>query len=459
MSNDGVRKRGAPPNPATVRPVANPMDQRVLTLNERILNDIFNIYTDKDVGLVKLGKLVGIELPYPRRKVTVMILGNHSAGKSSFINWYIEETILKTGVAIETQGFAFVTSGKKRDTLKGPATLQLYPHLKQLQEMQGVLDYLTTEVSTSRSRKFNLVAFVDTPGLVDGDMNYPFDVNETLLWLGNMADLVFVFFDPMGQALCKRTLNILESLWSPYSEKIRLYLAKADEAGSETDRQKVLMQIVQELCKRPGLNRTGFDMPTIYLPDASGKPSRCANQITDVCDEIEKVIEQTVQNSLNNLERDANLVKERVSVSLALDAEARKRNFRRNIRRLVFNVLGFILPFLLFTVLVIAETSAEGMRKHIGPGGDLVYHFCKPLAILWSAVPKSYHLHIVIGIVCLSAACLMIPRCFPTEKVVANRELTNLKLAMNVLEDNLNRKKTMYSEYLRQSVAESDFIE
>lgn len=88
-------------------------------------------------------------------------------------------------------------------------------------------------------------------------------------------------------------------------------------------------------------------------------------------------------------------------MSLALDAEARKRNFRRNIRSkyfvnvmldwkcnpwwlickimwlgLVFNVLGFILPFLLFTVLVIAETSAEGMRKHIGPGGDLVYHFC-----------------------------------------------------------------------------------
>jgi len=30
---------------------------------------------------------------------------------------------------------------------------------------------------------------------------------------------------------------------------------------------RVLMQIVQELCKRPGLNRTGFDMPTIYLAD------------------------------------------------------------------------------------------------------------------------------------------------------------------------------------------------
>ena len=33
-----------------------------------------------------------------------MLIGNHSAGKSSFINWYIEEHIQRTGVAIETQG-------------------------------------------------------------------------------------------------------------------------------------------------------------------------------------------------------------------------------------------------------------------------------------------------------------------------------------------------------------------
>ena len=33
-----------------------------------------------------------------------MIIGNHSAGKSSFINWYIEEHVQRAGVAIETQG-------------------------------------------------------------------------------------------------------------------------------------------------------------------------------------------------------------------------------------------------------------------------------------------------------------------------------------------------------------------
>ena len=48
----------------------------------------------------------------------------------------------------------------------------------------GVVDYLTTEISTSKQKKFSLVTFVDTPGLVDGDMKYPFDVNEAIQWLG-----------------------------------------------------------------------------------------------------------------------------------------------------------------------------------------------------------------------------------------------------------------------------------
>jgi hypothetical protein len=36
--------------------------------------------------------------------------------------------------------------------------------------------------------------------------------------------------------------------------RMRFYLSKADEAGHESDRQRVMMQIVQELCKRPGKN-------------------------------------------------------------------------------------------------------------------------------------------------------------------------------------------------------------
>ena len=44
--------------------------------------------------------------------------------------------------------------------------------------MPGVVDYLSTEISASKQKKFPLITFVDSPGLVDGDMSYPFDVNQ-----------------------------------------------------------------------------------------------------------------------------------------------------------------------------------------------------------------------------------------------------------------------------------------
>ena len=79
-----------------------------------------------------------------------------------------------------------------------------------------------------------------------------------------------------------------------------------------------MMQIVQELCKRPGLNRTGFDMPTIYIPNPN-KPSRCANQIEEVCKDIEKTINQTIQTTLNTLEKECDQIETLVDEKLEND--------------------------------------------------------------------------------------------------------------------------------------------
>ena len=59
------------------------------------------------------------------------------------------------------------------------------------ENISGVTDYLTTEISTSKQKRFNLVKFIDTPGLVDGDMQYPFDVNRAILWLGKKWNICF----------------------------------------------------------------------------------------------------------------------------------------------------------------------------------------------------------------------------------------------------------------------------
>ena len=61
------------------------------------------------------------------------------------------------------------------------------------------MDYLTTEISTSKQKKFSLVTFVDTPGLVDGDMKYAFDVDESILWLGELiCEILYWFSDFHG---------------------------------------------------------------------------------------------------------------------------------------------------------------------------------------------------------------------------------------------------------------------
>lgn len=61
--------------------------------------------------------------------------------------------------------------------------------------VSGVTDYLSAEISTSKQKKFSLLTFVDTPGLVDGDMVYPFNVNSAITWLGMSLQLYAFFKD------------------------------------------------------------------------------------------------------------------------------------------------------------------------------------------------------------------------------------------------------------------------
>lgn len=440
------------------RSAANTSEAATTSVNEKILKRCHSLYTETENGLVGIGESLGMKILPPRKKINVMLMGNHSAGKSSFINWYVEEHVQRTGVAIETQGFSFVTNGRKRESLTGNATLHLYPHFKALQDIEGVVDYLNTEISTSKQKKFSLVTFIDTPGLVDGDMKYPFDVNETILWLGDLCDLIFVFFDPIGQALCKRTLNIVERLNEKHSDRIRFYLSKADEAGQESDRQRVLMQIVQELCKRPGLNKTGFDMPTIYIPNPN-KPSRCTNQIEDVCKDIEKTINQTIQNTLNQLERDCEQISSLVDQAIKIDDAARRHNFRAKIRGMGLSLFGFLLPVLLMFQLLVSSAPRDFLANMIGENmAEALVSFMAPTTAFWEMVDEENQLTILACVLAVSGLCLILSRYFNQSKPTLQRRS---KKALLWKQEYVNthvkpEKQKLYTEYLQQSVSEHD---
>uniref|UniRef100_A0A3B3QTW8 Si:dkey-98f17.5 n=1 Tax=Paramormyrops kingsleyae TaxID=1676925 RepID=A0A3B3QTW8_9TELE len=413
----GVRK---------ARLVANPLDSAISNPSELILRECHDLYIDDENG-VKL---------------------------------YVEEHIQRTGVAIETQGFTFVTSGRKRESLTGNATLHLYPHFRHLLEFKGLTDYLSAEISTSKQKKFSLVTFVDTPGLVDGDMVYPFDVNNAIISFGQQADLIMVFFDPMGQALCKRTLDIVEKLSETCGDRLLFYLSKADEAGRETDRQRVMMQIVQELCRRPGLNKCGFEMPTIYIPNPQ-KPSRCENQIDGVCQTIEKTINQAVQRTLDQLEKDCDLISASISSRLAQDRAEVSYNRGARVHAFLCGLLAVLLPAFLILTLVVNTLPREELQGMIGEGLTVYFMDLTPgiVVTLWDMIPEDSQIMFVIASGALSYLLFFLAKYFARQRqhTLTKKEKRRLAEYSDYVQQVVKaRKQGLYEQYLHQCATEFD---
>ena len=343
-----------PPSKAAPRSAANDAFKEVQDVNEKIMGDVYAAYVHDEAdlnpdpfhgqparidpanlkpkreGIMQVCSKIGLPCIAPRRKINVMIVGNHSAGKSSYINWYVGEHVQSASVAIETQGFTFITSGKKRETLKGHATMQLYSHLHEDLRVfaPAIYNGLQTEVSTSKEKCFNLITFIDTPGLVDGSFQYPFPVEDAIIAVAKHTDLIYIFFDPIGQALCDRTMNVIKRLNQEHAGKLRYFLSKADTVPNERDRQKVVVQITQNLASHIS-NAHAFELPSLYIPSFAvegSKASKIDNIIETTSQHMEQTISQNLQNNLNKLEHDCRRVGQKIEELMATDATSRAAN-------------------------------------------------------------------------------------------------------------------------------------
>ena len=90
------------------------------------------LLTKEDLKAVGLEKIAGFinkmsnnrfaeleEVKAPKKQLYVMIIGNHSAGKSTFVNWYVGDQIQNTNVAIETVDFSFIMHGAQKQNIAG----------------------------------------------------------------------------------------------------------------------------------------------------------------------------------------------------------------------------------------------------------------------------------------------------------------------------------------------------
>ena len=195
---------------------------------------------------------------------------------------------------MESRGFTLVScSMKEAPPLKGEATLRYFPQLRGIEKFgKGLIENLSTIVSVSQEKCFPNVDFIDTPGLVDGSVEYPFDVNRVLLFLADYVDLIFVFLDPHEQALGSRTMEVVKMLNEDHYDKMCYYLTKIDTMDSISDLMKVSNQTTQNLALRVK-NTHGGELPTIFLTREDeldeGSEFKHVNMISKPCDKIDLV--------------------------------------------------------------------------------------------------------------------------------------------------------------------------
>ena len=68
---------------SSIRIPAVPCVIQIIALLNDDYFDIQNVF----VFQVSIAKNLDFKLLAPRKKITIMLIGNHSAGKSSFVNW------------------------------------------------------------------------------------------------------------------------------------------------------------------------------------------------------------------------------------------------------------------------------------------------------------------------------------------------------------------------------------
>ena len=95
---------------------------------------------------------------------------------------------------------------------------------------------------------------------------------------------------------------------------------------------------------------------------------RCVNQIEEVCKDVEKTINQTIQNTLNSLEKDCDAIEYLVDEAINKDNQTRSANIRAYIKWCFMYLLALSLPLAIVVTMMLAMFEAKSLnikRFHI----------------------------------------------------------------------------------------------
>ena len=177
----------------------------------------------------------------------VLLLGNHSSGKSSFVNWILKRTVQVSGVAPTDDSFTIIGPASEDIDRAGPALLG-DPDLgfSSLRVFGSHLEH-RTQLKLRSNTAIKDFFLVDTPGMIDspknttssdasgGMMDRGYDFEGVCRWYAERADVILLFFDPDKPGTTGETLQVLTNSLAGLDYKLHIILNKADQFNKIND--------------------------------------------------------------------------------------------------------------------------------------------------------------------------------------------------------------------------------
>eukprot|EP00303_Exanthemachrysis_gayraliae_P012057 CAMPEP_0206019596 /NCGR_PEP_ID=MMETSP1464-20131121/29392_1 /ASSEMBLY_ACC=CAM_ASM_001124 /TAXON_ID=119497 /ORGANISM="Exanthemachrysis gayraliae, Strain RCC1523" /LENGTH=545 /DNA_ID=CAMNT_0053393499 /DNA_START=1 /DNA_END=1638 /DNA_ORIENTATION=+ len=358
----------ARPSPARLAPFARrasasaQLAQDVRRRTEEVTHKILLPLNDRMMGpLERHESSPTVPLPY------VLLLGNHSSGKSSFINFVLGRTIQQAGVAPTDDCFTVIAPGAADTDRDGPSFVG-DPDLGfgPLRNFgPGLLNHVQLKVRSGLA--VDGLMLIDSPGMIDSpgsggpapaalpgilgaavgsgappprsaSLDRGYDFLGVVRWLAERADVVLLFFDPDKPGTTGETLECLTSSLFGVNHKLHIILNKVDRFEQIHDFARAYGSLCWNLAKvipRKDLPR----IYTMYLPgvgpggarkgaapqSALAAPLQSLDGVRDeVVAEVLRAPERRVDNMITRLYEAARML----HMHCAVAEEARRRYTR-----------------------------------------------------------------------------------------------------------------------------------
>jgi hypothetical protein len=194
---------------------------------------------------------------------TVLFLGNHSSGKSTFINHLLGGAVQKTGLAPTDDAFTVLSFGGSEEERDGQAVVST-PTLP----YGGLRSFGPQFLSHFRVKLrpvpvLREVTLIDSPGMIDSPgegSGRGFDFTGAVRWFADRADVVLVFFDPEKPGTTGETLQVFTQALQGMDHKLLIVLNKMDQFQSLQD----FARAYGALCWNLGKVIPRKDLPLIF---------------------------------------------------------------------------------------------------------------------------------------------------------------------------------------------------